>query len=500
MILLFVFLFFPSAAAAAAPSLAKRGCEEWCGNVSIPFPFGIGEGCALDSWFLVKCDNSSNPPKPYLNSFLQIELQRQVVAVSLTNQTVTTLKSVVNSCDNSAGEGRNAITNGTDLSGSPFYYSKSRNKFLFGGCGNSLLTQNSAVLAGCTAICGANTSSGLPGCYGIDCCESPIPFDLSSYSANFTNSGIGGSNLDRCNSAFLVDQTWIPKQSTSLFIEYAPVVWIWTVQSKDFPAATICRTSDDAAVQLADGTSVSNFRCDCPTGEEGNPYIAHGCQDTEDAFLEAQYLLRSHSESASTEAHLGCDATRNRHEFCSLCRICRAQSSPRETQSSSAVAVSSCTHTRHKTECSELRKARFMAYQSGSPLSDASWGVGYRFVKGTGTKTVQYQEHNQSRDFLQSKSKADKQRFALKTSPTYPTGCCHDSGTTDSTAVAQILYSLMEQKASILHRATEETAMPIQIFINTDDASSDAQYLLRSHSESASTEAPSWLRCHEKWA
>nr|GMD94487.1 wall-associated receptor kinase-like 1 [Ipomoea batatas] len=246
-----VFLFFP-VTAAAPPSLAKRGCEEWCGNVSIPFPFGIGEGCALDSWFLVKCDNSSNPPKPYLNSFLQIELQRQVVPVSLQNQTVTTLKSVVNSCDNSAGEGRNAITNGTDLSGSPFYYSKSRNKFLFGGCGNSLLTQNSAVLAGCTAICGANTSSGLPGCYGIDCCESPIPFDLSSYSANFTNSGIGGSNLDRCNSAFLVDQTWIPKQSTSLFIEYAPV--------------------------LADGTSVSNFRCDCPTGEEGNPYIAHGCQ------------------------------------------------------------------------------------------------------------------------------------------------------------------------------------------------------------------------------
>nr|GME00155.1 hypothetical protein Iba_chr15fCG2650 [Ipomoea batatas] len=59
-----------------------------------------------------------------------------------------------------------------------------------------------------------------------------------------------------------------------------------------------------------------------------------------------------------------------------------------------------------------------MAYQSGSPLPDASCGVGYRFVKGTGTKTVQYQEHNQSRDFLQSKSKADKQRFALKTSPT----------------------------------------------------------------------------------
>ncbi|XP_019156099.1 PREDICTED: wall-associated receptor kinase-like 8 [Ipomoea nil] len=283
-LLLFAFLFFhvpplfPSAA--AAPSLAKPRCEQRCGNVSIPFPFGIGEGCALNPWFLVNCDNSSAPPKAYLNSFVQIELQGEVVAVSLENQTITTLKSVVNFCDDSAG--RNAITNGTDLSGSPFYYSKSRNKFLFAGCGNSLFTQNSTVVAGCTAICGANISSGFAGCYGIDCCETPVPFDLTSYTANFTNSGIqsdgSNDNLKRCNSAFLIDQRWIPKQSTSLFLEYAPVVWIWTVRAQDFPAVTNCRTSDNAAVQLADGTSVSNFRCDCPTGEEGNPYIAHGCQ------------------------------------------------------------------------------------------------------------------------------------------------------------------------------------------------------------------------------
>lgn len=283
LLFLFLFLFFQAPplfpSATAAPSLAKPGCQERCGNVSIPYPFGIGQGCALNPWFLVNCDNhSSTPPKPYLNSFIQVELQGEVVAVSLENQTVTTLKSVVNFCQNSAG--RNAITNGTDLSGSPFYYSKSRNKFLFGGCGNSLLTQNSTVLAGCTAICSRNISTGLPGCYGIDCCETPVPFDLTSYSANFTNSGIqsGASNdLTRCNSAFLVDQRWVPKQSTSLFLQYAPVIWIWTVNAQDFPPAPICHTSG-AAVDLADGTSVANFRCDCPTGTEGNPYIADGCQ------------------------------------------------------------------------------------------------------------------------------------------------------------------------------------------------------------------------------
>nr|GME00156.1 wall-associated receptor kinase-like 1 [Ipomoea batatas] len=537
-LLLFVFLFFPSAAEAAAPSLAKPGCEEWCGNVSIPYPFGIGESCAVNPWFVVNCDNSTTPPKPYLNAFLKV--QGEVVNVSLDNQTITTLKSVVNLCENSAG--RNAITNGTDLSGSPFYYSKSRNKFFFSGCGNSLLTQqnNSTVLAGCTAICSPNITTRLTGCYGIDCCETPIPFDLSSYTADFTNSGIqsddGGPNKRCYNSAFLVDQTWIPKQNTKLLFEYAPVVWTWTAQIQAYPpAAAGCSFAD--FVQPADGTSISSYRCNCAEGEEGNPYFADGCQagimisagvlvfvlctfylykvlkkrrarrirakffkqngglllqqqlsSNEDDVIDRTKLFTAKELEKATDRFnenriLGRGGQGTVYKgmladgrIVAVKKSVRVDESKIEEFINEVVILSRVNHRNVvkllgcclETEVPLLvyefitNEARFMAYQSGSPLSDASWGVGYRFVKGTGTKTVQYQEHNQSRDFLQSKSKADMQRFALKTSPTYPTGCCHDS--------------------------------------DTDDASSDAQYLLRSHSESASTEAPSWLRCHEKWA
>ncbi|KAJ8545187.1 hypothetical protein K7X08_017770 [Anisodus acutangulus] len=260
----------------AATSLAKPGCEESCGNLTIPYPFGLSANCSLNSWYLIKCDKSSNPPKAFLNSFLQVELQSEVKSVSIENQTITTLVSIVNFC-NGSSRGSRIITTGTDLSESPFYYSKDRNKLMFVGCGNGLVTQKQNVLSGCTAICSAGTR--LTGCYGINCCQSLVPFDLSSYTANFTNSGIQQEAHPKCNAAFLVDQTWVPAKVAEpfVFLGHAPVVWVWTLQSKELDSGLLCDKSE-AAVKLEDGTSVANLQCRCGPGTQGNPYFSNGCQ------------------------------------------------------------------------------------------------------------------------------------------------------------------------------------------------------------------------------
>ncbi|KAM7489445.1 hypothetical protein LguiB_026929 [Lonicera macranthoides] len=69
----------PSNAAAGianATNTAKPGCQRQCGNVVIPYPFGIGLGshCSIPNSpnFEINCDTSFNPPKPYIGHELSL--------------------------------------------------------------------------------------------------------------------------------------------------------------------------------------------------------------------------------------------------------------------------------------------------------------------------------------------------------------------------------------------------------------------------------------------
>ncbi|KAL0016203.1 hypothetical protein SO802_003272 [Lithocarpus litseifolius] len=44
--------------AKAVPSMAKPSCESRCGNLEIPYPFGIGPDCYMDKSFEIVCNGS----------------------------------------------------------------------------------------------------------------------------------------------------------------------------------------------------------------------------------------------------------------------------------------------------------------------------------------------------------------------------------------------------------------------------------------------------------
>lgn len=51
----------------------KPVCKSQCGNLNVPYPFGVGVGSggsinSSTNWFDVKCDTSFNPPKAFIGT------------------------------------------------------------------------------------------------------------------------------------------------------------------------------------------------------------------------------------------------------------------------------------------------------------------------------------------------------------------------------------------------------------------------------------------------
>ncbi|KAL9999887.1 putative wall-associated receptor kinase, galacturonan-binding domain-containing protein [Helianthus debilis subsp. tardiflorus] len=192
--LLILFSLTETTIATVVPRYAKPGCNDTCGNVRIPYPFGIGANCSINKWYVVDYHSLT----PYLSALNQLE----ILDVNLENQTVTVNTPKISYCQNPVPN--NGLTMSVDLGGSPFLYSKSHNKFVFEGCGNAVMMDNgSRVLTGCGTNCLGDFVSDRNKCFGISCCQTTIPHSLPLYNVNIT----GDNGYDRgCGSAFLVDE------------------------------------------------------------------------------------------------------------------------------------------------------------------------------------------------------------------------------------------------------------------------------------------------------
>lgn len=257
-------------ASTAGPSLAKQNCQERCGDVTIPYPFGIGKDCYLNEWFAVNCNGSSSPATPFLS---HPELNLELKFVSVAYQLVIVVSPMAAYCQD---HDRNRSTwKGIDLSRTPFYYSQN-NALRVVGCANSvLITRQGNILAGCSSICDNSSSVLSNGCYGINCCRTTVPSNLDFYTLNTTWSANMGTELPCTYAAF--GRNFILRGKTSgSDMEYevtseGEMIWMITemVEGSDCHKNTV----------PDEGTgNYSYYSCSCPAFQEGNPYLPNGCQ------------------------------------------------------------------------------------------------------------------------------------------------------------------------------------------------------------------------------
>ncbi|KAD7478303.1 hypothetical protein E3N88_01439 [Mikania micrantha] len=163
-------LFSLTATSPVVADYAKKGCSDTCGNnVTIPFPFGINANCAINEWYIVECNNST----PYLPAVVN---RPEVLGVNLEDQTITvSTPRITAGCQNPVGNiSQNMSMN---LGGSPFFFSKSHNKFVFEGCGAAaIMMDDESVVTGNATFIPVSLLWTLRDSDQITCCSDRNPY------------------------------------------------------------------------------------------------------------------------------------------------------------------------------------------------------------------------------------------------------------------------------------------------------------------------------------
>ncbi|XP_074275220.1 wall-associated receptor kinase 5-like [Silene latifolia] len=280
------------------PPISKPGCETKCGNVTVPYPFGIGVGqdgslCALASYYNVRCNTTFSPAKPFIGTG-DLEITDII-------DTKMRIKNWVDQrCNNSA---LYVFGNtGIDLQSYPIVFSDIENKFTGVGCNTLALidgTRGQNFTSVCVATCSDLADVVNDGsCSGIGCCQTDIPKGVKSYRISIAelSNDTDVFNYNPCSYGFLAEYKTFIFNVTDLndigfknrTRDSVPVVLEWYIGEGQTCAVAQSNKSSyacQANTNCSDFVSGSSkgYLCSCLPGYHGNPYLGPaGCTDIDE--------------------------------------------------------------------------------------------------------------------------------------------------------------------------------------------------------------------------
>lgn len=289
------------------------GCNTTCGNLIVPYPFGISPGCYWPGFELF-CDTSDDFPRLVIIDSGSI---LEVVDISLPDSTIrvshrtSIIYNATNFSDKMLSDDKFQIL---DIM-SETYTLSTRNELILFGCdvqatlhgeytngggGNTSSSDN--IISQCVSICtsGRDHGAGTPvvqggNCSGHDgCCHAPISVGRrpNEVYMKILNLSIGQqtspfaliSEDGMTDQWYSIVSKWMTNQWTPDYITY-PLVLMWAIkQGFSVPADNSGHCPKDVASRLCKShhsecqQENGGFTCYCSTNYHGNPYIPDGCR------------------------------------------------------------------------------------------------------------------------------------------------------------------------------------------------------------------------------
>ncbi|KAJ6986012.1 hypothetical protein NC653_023821 [Populus alba x Populus x berolinensis] len=248
--LLMMLLLVAAVTGATANPDVRDGCQERCGDVIVPYPFGIGEQrCAMNANFFLNCTSADE---------LWFGENMPARNISLLNGTLTVGIDTSFDCYDKSGLQSGLFNQSISLGSGPFTFSDSRNVFTAVGCDTIAMVIND---------------------------EDKDSLDLSDW----------------------------PLSRTSKLNDTSNVVIEWVAQTEKCEKAQANKSSYACGMNTNCNYSDNGqgYRCECEKGFEGNPYLEQGCQDIDECKDPQKYTC--HGKCHNTIGDYKCKCSLGMH-------------------------------------------------------------------------------------------------------------------------------------------------------------------------------------------
>ncbi|TKW38494.1 hypothetical protein SEVIR_1G118400v4 [Setaria viridis] len=331
-----------------ASSMAKPGCRETCGNLTIPYPFGIGPGCYYTNGFDVSCEDN----RTFMHNSSSL---MEIYNISLIGGQARVSTLIATNC----------YKNGTTTDGwasattaELFTISNKANKLTAVGC-NTLAFLGGyneyTAGAGCFSMCPNKQSVDDSGqCSGMGCCQTSIAPSLTSFNMTFDNRYNNSVVLEfnPCSYAFVAEQDSFRFEPfylegdklTEKFKGGVPAMLDWVAGRESCDEAIKDRTSYACISnnsQCVKSPNATGYLCNCKDGFEGNPYLADGCQDINECQKPDHY--KCFGICSNTIGGYNCSCPSGTHSIDPKISICNPHTASEKAKLTKLfIGISSC--------------------------------------------------------------------------------------------------------------------------------------------------------------